>query len=400
LLASSIYPALLLSSFEPLKALKGKVSARLTDAVFRKILVVTQFAFTVILISGTLIIGNQLNYIRSKELGYDKSHVFSFYMRDMRNHYDAVRADLLNQPGVTDVTRSNGNIVSLGMQTGSSEWDGKEVGETLMLRPMAIDKDFISFFKMKLQTGETFTGSVTDSTHFILNEAAVKATRLKNPVGKRFKLWNKEGTIIGVMKDFHFASMKQKIEPSIFYYYPKDEHRIFIKTTGKDAPTAIAAAERLWKKYNVDFPFTYTFLDETFDDLYKTEQRTGTLFNVFATIAIVISCLGLFGLVAYTAQIRTREIGVRKVLGATVPGIIQLLAKDFVKLVLIAIALAVPVAWYAMDQWLAGFAYRIDIHWWMFALAGLLAMAIALLTVSFQSIKAALVNPVKSLRSE
>ncbi|WP_222930303.1 ABC transporter permease [Larkinella punicea] len=400
LLVSSIYPALLLSSFEPLKALKGKVSARLTDAVFRKILVVTQFAFTVILISGTLIIGNQLEYIRSKELGYDKSHVFSFYMRDMQRHYEVVKADLLNQPGITDVTRSNGNIVSIGMQTGSNEWDGKEMGETMMMRPMAIDKNFISFFKMKLKAGENFTGSVTDTTHFILNETAVKAARLTNPVGKRFKLWNKEGIIIGVVKDFHFDSMKQKIEPSIFFYYPNDAGRIFIKTTGKDAASAIASAERLWKRYNAEFPFNYAFLDQTFDDLYKTEQRTGTLFNVFATIAIVISCLGLFGLVAYTAQVRTREIGVRKVLGATVPGIIGLLAKDFVKLVLIAIVLAVPVAWYAMDQWLEGFAYRIDMNGWVFALAGLLALAIALLTVSFQSIKAALMNPVKSLRSE
>ncbi|RRB18404.1 FtsX-like permease family protein [Larkinella knui] len=400
LLASSIYPALLLSSFEPLKALKGKVSARLTDATFRKLLVITQFTFTVILISGTLIIGNQLEYIRSKELGYDKSHTFSFYMRDMNSHYEVAKAELLKQPGVTDVTRSSANIVSINQQTGSSDWDGKAVGETMMVRPMAIDKDFISFFKMKLPLGNNFTGSVADSSHFILNETAIKAARIKNPIGKRFKLWDQEGTIIGVVKDFHLASLKQKIEPAVFYYKPENESRIYVKTTGKEAAGAIAATERLWKQYNPDFPFNYTFLDQTFDDLYKTEQRTGTLFNVFATIAIVISCLGLFGLVAYTAQVRTREIGVRKVLGASVPGIIQLLARDFVKLVLIAIVLAVPVAWYAMDQWLQGFAYRITIHWWMFALAGLLALAIALLTVSFQSIKAALMNPVTSLRSE
>ncbi|GAB3270258.1 ABC transporter permease [Larkinella harenae] len=400
LLASSIYPALLLSSFEPLKALKGNVSARLTDAVFRKILVVTQFAVTVILISGTLVIGHQLSYIRSKDLGYDKTHVFSFFQREMGRHYEAVKADLLQQPGVTGVTRGNSNIVELGEQTGSNSWDGKEPGETMMIRPVAVDEGFIPFFKMTLQQGANFTGSAADSLHFILNETAVKATRIKNPIGKRFKLWDREGTIIGVVKDFHFASMKQKIEPSVLFYEPRYAGQIYIKTTGQDAPKAIAAAEQLWKRYNTDYPFKYDFLDQTFDNLYKGEQRTGTLFTIFASIAILISCLGLFGLVAYTAQVRTREVGVRKVLGATVLGIIQLLARDFLKLVLVAIVIAVPVAWYTMDRWLDGFAYRITMQWWMFAAAGLLALAIALITVSFQSIKAAIVNPVKSLRSE
>ncbi|MGA0555199.1 ABC transporter permease [Larkinella sp. VNQ87] len=400
LLASSVYPALLLSSFEPLKALKGNVSARLTDAVFRKALVITQFTLTVILISGMLIIGRQLEYIRSKELGYDKNHVFSFFGRDLGRRFDVAKAELLQNPGIVDITRGNNNIVELGSQTGANEWDGKEPGETMMMRPMAIDENFIPFFKMKLPLGANFTGTVSDSSHYILNETAVKTARIQNPIGKRFKLWDREGTIIGVVKDFHFSSMKQKIEPAIFYFNPKHAGRIYIKTTGKDALNAIAAAEQQWKKYNPENPFKYTFLDQTFDNLYKTEQRTATLFTIFTTIAILISCLGLFGLVAYTAQVRTREIGVRKVLGATIPGIIQLLAKDFVKLVLVSILLAVPVAWYAMNQWLQGFAYHITIQWWMFAGAGLLAMTVALLTISFQSIKAALMNPVKSLRSE
>ena len=400
LIASSIYPALLLSSFEPLKALKGNISARLSGALFRKVLVVIQFAVSVILIASTFIISNQLQYIRSKELGYDKTHVLGFFMRDMGKHYDAVKAELLHQPGVAAVTRASSNIVSLGGQTGDNEWDGKEQGETMMMRPVAIDKDFIPFFKMKLQNGANFTGAVSDSMHFILNETAVKAARIKNPIGKRFKLWKTNGTIIGVVKDFHFASMRKKIEPAIFYYNPTQLGAIYIKTTGKDAEQVIASAQRSWKQYNADYPFTYTFLDDSFNNLYKSEQKTGVLFNIFATIAILISCLGLFGLATYTAQVRTREIGVRKVLGATVTGIIQLLAKDFIKLVLIAIVVGVPVAWYAMSQWLHDFAYRIDIQWWVFALAGLLAVGIALLTVSFQAVKAALMNPVKSLRSD
>jgi putative ABC transport system permease protein len=400
LLASSIYPALLLSSFDPLKALKGKVSSRITEAGFRKILVVTQFAVSVILIAGTFIISDQLAYIRSKELGYNKSHVFSFYMRDMNTHYEAVKASLLNQPGVTGVTRASSNIVWLDNQSGDNAWDGKQPGETMMVRPMAVDKDFIPFFGIQVKQGGNFTGAVADSTHFILNETAVKAARISNPVGKRFRLWKTEGTIVGVVKDFHFASMKQKIEPAIFYYNPANSGRLYIKTTGQDAAQAIAAAGRSWKQYNANFPFTYAFLDETFNYLYESEQQTGFLFTIFAAVAILISCLGLFGLATFTAQVRTREIGVRKVLGASVTGIVQLLARDFIKLVLIAIVIAVPIAWFTMSRWLQDFAYRIDMHWWVFAIAGIVALVIAVLTVSFQSVRAALMNPVRSLRSE
>jgi putative ABC transport system permease protein len=400
LVASSIYPAMLLSSFEPLKSLKGKVSGRISEAVFRKVLVVIQFAVSVVLIAGTFIISNQLKYIRSKALGYDKSHVFSFYMRDMGQHFQAAKADLLSQPGISAVTRSNTNVVHIGGQTGNNDWDGKEAGETMMLRFLSVDKTFIPFFKMELTEGANFTDAVSDSLHFILNETAVKAARIKDPVGKRFKLWNKSGTIIGVVKDFHFASMRQKIEPAVFLYDPGNMNRIYIKTTGNDAEKAIETAKKTFKGYNADFPFQYDFLDDTFNELYKSEQQTGVLFNIFASIAILISCMGLFALAAYTAQVRTREIGVRKVLGSSLTGIVQLLAKDFIKQVVIGIVIAVPVAWYAMDRWLQDFAYKIDIQCWVFALSGFLAITVALLTVSFQSIKAALADPVKSLRSE
>ncbi len=400
LLTSSIYPALLLSSFQPLKALKGKISAGPGDAIFRKVLVVTQFVFSVVLITGTIIIGSQLSYIRSKELGYDKSYVFNAGMREMGNHYDAVKAELLKQPGVLDVTRSSSNIVEIGGETGSNEWNGKQPGQTLMLHPMSIDKDFMGFFKLQLREGNNFTGAVADSAHFILNETAVRETGIKDPIGKPFKLWNTQGTIIGVVKDFHFASMKEKIAPAIFYYSPHEQYQLSVKTTGKDAPKAIAAVEAQWKKYNAGFPFSYAFLDDTFNRLYSSEERTGTLFNVFAAIAIFISCLGLLGLAAYTAQVRTREIGVRKVLGASVSGIIKLLATDFVKLVIIAIVIATPIAWYAMNKWLEGFAYKINMSWMVFLVSGVIAMLIAFATISFQSIKAALANPVKSLRTE
>jgi putative ABC transport system permease protein len=400
LIISSIYPALLLSSFEPLKALKGKIAARINDATFRKTLVVVQFTFSVVLIVGTIIIKEQMSFMRSKQLGYDKSYVLSCSMRKMGEHYDAVKTELLKQPGVAGVTSASVNIIRYGGHTGNNWWDGKQDGETLMLSPMAVDKDFISFFKMQMKEGDVFSGTVADSTHFILNETAVRAARLENPIGKKFKLQETMGTIIGVVKDFHFASMRQKIEPAVFYYNPRNYFKLYIKTTGKDAPKAIAALSNEWKKYNADFSFEYNFLDEAYNNLYKSEQKTELLLNIFAVIAIFISCLGLLGLATYTAQVRTREIGVRKVLGANVGGIIRLLATNFLKLVFISILIAVPVAWWLTDKWLQDFAYRINISWTVFAIAGILAMLIAVLTISFQSIKAAIANPIKSLRTE
>ncbi|RKR85730.1 putative ABC transport system permease protein [Mucilaginibacter gracilis] len=400
LAASSIYPALLLSSFEPLKALKGKISLGIGAVLFRKILVVTQFVFSMVLIIGTMVITSQLKYIRSKDLGYDKTHVFGLEMRDIGPHYDAVKAELLKQPGIIAVTRSNQNIVEIGGLTGDTGWDGKQPGQTFIVHPMAIDKDFLSFFKIDLLRGKSFTGAVSDSTHYILNQTAADQLGMKNPIGKNFRMGKVNGTIIGVVKDFHFASFKQKIAPAIFYYNTQNFGTLYIKTTGNDAPKAIAAASEQFKQYNGQFPFSYLFLDDIFDSLYRGEQREGTLFNYFAGIAIFISCLGLLGLAAFTAQVRTREIGVRKVLGATSSLIIALLAKDFIKLVLIAIVIAVPVAWLAMDKWLQGFAYRINISLWTFVFSGMAVVVIALLTISFQSAKAALANPVNSLKNE
>ena len=400
LAASSIYPALLLSSFEPLKALKGKISAGIGDVMFRKILVVTQFVFSIVLIVGTIVITGQLNYIRSKDLGYDKTNVFMFGMRAIGPHYDAVRAELLKQSGVLDVARSSGPIVRIGGLDGSPDWDGKPANSTFIVHPMAVDKDFIPFFKFKMVAGSAFTGVVSDSVHFILNEAAVKEIGMKNPVGKRFKMDDVNGSIIGIVKDFHFASMKEKIGPTVFTYVPKYLFNIYVKTTGRDAPKAIKAAEAQFKHYNSEYPFNYRFLDDIFNNLYKGEQTEGQLFNYFAAIAIFISCLGLLGLAAYTAQVRTREIGVRKVLGAGVGRIVGLLAQDFIKLVFIAIVIATPLAWFAMYKWLQAYAYHITIGWWVFVLAGLIAVIIAFATISFQSIKAAIANPVKSLRAE
>jgi len=397
---SSIYPALLLSSFDPLKALKGKISAGVGDVLFRKILVVTQFSFSIILIIGTIIITGQLNYVRQKGVGYDKDKVITLWMRDMAGHYEAAKAELLTSPAIKAVTRSNQNIIAYFGFTGAVDWDGKDPNNNMIMHPIVVDKDLVSFFKMPLVEGKSFSGTKADSLHFILNETAIKQMGIKNPIGKRFKMQGRNGTIVGVVKDFNYASMKEKIAPSIFWYEPTIMNRMYIKTTARDAPKAIAALQKQFKIYNGQYPFGYAFLDEIFNSMYQSEQRQGTLFTDFAAIAIFISCLGLLGLAAYTAQVRIREIGVRKVLGASVGGIVALLAKDFMKLVGIAVLIATPVAWIAMHKWLEAFAYRIGISPWVFVVSGFMAAVIAFVTISLQTIKAALTNPVKTLRSE
>ncbi|SEI53647.1 putative ABC transport system permease protein [Dyadobacter sp. SG02] len=396
---SSIYPALLLSSFEPLKALKGGLSGGVSAPAFRKILVTSQFAFSVALICGTIVIDRQLAYINAKQLGYDKEHVVRFELKNMAADMQSVRNTLLNSPGILGVTSASDLILDMAVTTTDTDWEGKSPDQKFFIHPLAVDKDFLTVFKLPLAAGQGFKGIASDSTHFILNETAVREAGIKNPVGKRFTLFGKAGTIVGVVRDFHFASLKQKIEPAILQYGPVNDE-MYVKTNGRDAAQVIAGVEKLWKQYNADAPFAYTFLDQTYNHLYKSEQRLGVLFNFFSIVAILISCLGLFGLATYTARVKTKEVGIRKVMGATVAGIVQLLVKDFIGSVLIAILIATPLAWYGLNKWLQGYAYRIDAEWWMFALAGLIAVLIALVTVSSQSIKTALTNPVKSLRSE
>ncbi len=397
---ASIYPAIMLSSFKPIQVLKGKLSLGIGNHSFRKVLVVTQFVFSVGLIIGIIVITNQLKYVREKDLGYNREYVFSFAMTGaVHDHYDAVRNQLLQEHGVLEVASSDNGVVGTGSTTGDTDWDGKAPGTSFLIHPNSIDKDFIPLLKMQLVAGSNFTGSKSDSMHFILNETAVRQAGIKDPIGKTFTLWQTKGIITGVVKDFNFASLKQAIEPAIFYYQPPN-WTIFIKTTGKDAPAAIAGATKVWKNYSAEFPFNYSFLDDQFDKLYKADQRMGALFNVFALVAIVISCLGLFGLATYTAQVKRKEIGIRKVLGASVQNITGLLAREFVVLVLIAILIASPLAGWFTHHWLQDFVYRTQLSWWMFVMAGIAALLIALITVSFQAVKAAIANPVKSLRSE
>jgi putative ABC transport system permease protein len=403
LLASSIYPALLLSSFNPLKALRSRSPISRGDVFFRKVLVVIQFACSVGLIVGTLIVYRQLNYIRHKDLGYDKSHIFSFELPTTNGAYAAAKTQLLELPEVQGVSGSWRSIIDFGGPGFNVYWEGMPANQIFDPRRVAVDENFFTFFKLQLVQGEGFTGTLADSSRYVVNESAVKEMGLDHPLGKRLRGDGpfRGGRIVGVVKDFHFGSLRQKITSAIFFRPPNWMlTRVYVRTTGKDIAAAIGVAAKISRQYNPAEPFSYAFLNDSFNRLYQSEEREGTLFLWLTAIAILISCLGLFALAAYETNLRFREIGIRKVLGASVPGIVALLAKDFVRLVLIGIAIAIPVAWYAMKQWLTGFAYRSDLSWTIFLAAAMVTIVIALLTISLQSIKAAIANPVASLKAE
>jgi putative ABC transport system permease protein len=264
-----------------------------------------------------------------------------------------------------------------------------------------VETNFLDVMGITLVEGKGFTGGPADSTNYILNETAIKEAGISEPaVGKRFTLRGRQGVIAGIAKDFHFEDMHKKIRPIIIYYSADWRWKMFVKTTGKDAPRALAAVRKVWARYNPDYELLYTFLDTEFDELYKTDTHVGVLFNCFAVLAMCISCLGLFGLVTFTAESKLKEIGVRKVLGAGVGQIVGLLARDFLWLVVVAAAVAIPVAWYGLNGFLQGYAYRTSLSWWVFGVAGVVTLVIALVTISFKCVQAALANPVKSLRTE
>ena len=407
---SGIYPALFMSSFQPVKTLKGLFKVQGSSISFRKVLVVAQFSISIILIITTMIVFQQLNYMQKKSLGFDKDKVVTMsYTNEVSKQYDAFRTELLQSSDFKNISRSSriptGRLLdNMGASTLSGD---SMVPVSTDIKYVTSDYDFISTFGIPLKAGRYFSRDYgTDTASFVINEAAVKALNWKGPqaaIGKDFVYGGNKGHIIGVLNDFHFESMHQAIVPMVFLMLPPRQqyyNNFSVKISGNNISAAMGKLENAWKKYFPETPFDYTFLDENFDKLYESEQRQATLFTSFACIAIFIACLGLLGLSAFAISQRIKEIGVRKVLGASTNSIVGLLSKDFLKLVGVAAVFAFPIAWYAMNNWLKDFAYRTSIHWWVFIIAGVLAALVAFVTVSLQAVKAAVSNPVKSLRTE
>ncbi|GAB3809191.1 ABC transporter permease [Spirosoma humi] len=409
---AGLYPALYLSSFKPITALTGKVWVMPGRQSLRNYLVLFQFSLSVLLIIGTLLINQQMQYIQTKKLGFNKEQVVVINTaQSTEQEVTTFKQEMLRSPAIKTGTVSG--FLPVTSNRWSDMWyPGNETDpkQSVGMQEWQVDPDYIATLGMHLLMGRNFAaGRMADKQAVLINESAAKRFGYSNPIGKSIhKTGGEKLTIIGVVKDFHYESLRNTIEPVglVLDATPLGGHiepylaNVSFRLNTADVASALAAMEKTWKQIAPDRPFTYSFLSDDFDAMYRAEQRTEHLFMAFAALAILIACLGLFGLSAFAAEQRQKEIGVRKVLGASIPGIVTLLSKDFLKPVLLAIVIASPIAWWATHTWLQDFAYKIDISWWVFVLAGFIAIAIALLTVSFQSIKAALMNPVKSLRSE
>ncbi|MDX1941649.1 MAG: FtsX-like permease family protein [Saprospiraceae bacterium] len=401
---AGLYPAFYMSSFQPIQALKKLQVGKLSKRLVINSLVVVQFITATALIIGTIVILQQLNFMKTQDKGFETSQIITADLGfGAFSKYETLKNEWLNVAGVENVTAARSILGGEAIQTGLSFNDKEGVRQDIAVPIMITDDDYLSFYEMKVINGSNFSENATQTgDEYIINETFAKQIGWENPIGQPMQLaWaSVPGKIVGVVKDFNFNTLHHKITPLCIWASAGNTKEVSLKVSTGDLSATLSALESIWKKHITDRPFAYQFLDEHFAKLYESEQRIGRLMSAAAGLAVVIACLGLFGIAAFTTEQRTKEIGIRKVLGASVSNIVELLSRDFLILVLIAILIASPIAWYAMTQWLEDFAYRIQIQWWVFALAGVTAIGIALFTVSFQTIKAAISNPVKTLRTE
>ena len=402
---SGSYPALFLSSFHPVNTLRGTVSTGAKKSMFRKILVVVQFSLSILLISCSLIVNKQLNFIHSRELGYNKDNIVYFYMRgDSQARYKPLKAELLSSPDIKYVTCTNRLPIYVGNSSSGWDWEGKDPNLTILINVRFVDTDYLETLGLTLAAGENFrreTAFNTDgSLDFILNEEAVRKMGMEDPVGKKLSTGDQDGTIIGVVKDFHFSTLRREIEPLVMIPHPERAYVTMARIVGNNMSDAVAHIESSWKKLNPQIPLRYDFLDSAIEELYYSEKRIQKLFNYFTFLAIMIACLGLYGLASFMVDRRVKEIGIRKVLGSSMAKIVFIVSREFFILVIVSSVIAGPAAFYFMNKWIQDFAYRTGIEFWIFIFSGLIALFLAMVTVCYQALKAANLNPVESLRRE
>jgi ABC-type antimicrobial peptide transport system permease subunit len=397
------YPALFLSSFQPLKVLRGSLKSGAGATNFRRILVVFQFTLSLLLIVGTTVVFKQLSYMQARKLGWDREHLIYIPLRaDIKSSYAALKEELIKDQHVLGVTGSSHLPSNIGSNSGGSDWEGKDPEQAVLIGFSSVDFDYIETLKIEMKEGRAFSREHQSdlSKTFIVNEEVAELMGKESAVGERFSFLGIDGQIVGVMKNFHFQSVREVIEPLAIVVVPDRLQYMLIRLAPGDIPTSLSAVENIWGSVIPDYPFDYRFMDETFDRMYRAESRIGTLLNYFTVLAVLIACLGLFGLASFTAEQRTKEIGIRKVLGATVSQVTFLLCREFFVLVLLANVLAWPLAYFGMKSWLANYAYRTSLGWMIFVAAMVLALVVALASVSFQALRAAVTNPARALKYE
>lgn len=401
-LISGSYPAFLLSSFKPIAVLKANVKLSSSSGAFRKGLVVFQFALSMIFIVGMIVITQQVNYVQNKNLGYEKNNLIYLRLSGALGFiHETFKQEALKLPGIETITLMSGRPVGIDNSTAGVQWDGKSPDYRPTFTTVEVGYDFVRTMKAEIVSGRDFSIDHTDSANYLINEAAAKVIGYGDPVGMPLTFWEVKGTVVGVVKDFHFSSLHVPIRPLIIRLNKGSNWGyLMIRTEPDKMVNVLTGLEELHKKLNPEFPFAHQFADEEYGYLYTSEHVVRKLSGCFAFLAVFISCLGLLGLVIFTAEQRTKEIGVRKVLGANVAQLMTLLSRDFLKLVLVSSVIAAPVAYFVTGAWLEGFEYHIEIQWWVFVIATAGAVLISLLTVAFHTTRAALANPVNSLKSE